>query len=66
MNVILVNGIPYEHDCIYTALIHDANAEDVQHDQEVLQSMLTLARNMAYHLKYREAAQKTGVPVPKR
>ena len=50
----------------YWNMVHGAHAEDVQHDKEGLQTMRTLARNMAYHLKCREAAQKAGIPLPKR
>ena len=50
----------------YWNMVHGAHAEDVQHDKEGLQTMRTLARNMAYHLKCREAAQKAGLPLPKR
>ena len=50
----------------YWNMVHGAHAEDVQHDKEGLQTMRTLARNMAYFLKCRELAQKNGIPLPKR
>ena len=47
-------------------MVHGAHAEDVQYDLEGLQTMRTLARNMAYFLKCRELAQKNGIPLPER
>ena len=35
------------------------------HDLEGMQDMRFLARNMAYFLKCREAADKAGIPLPK-
>ena len=48
----------------YWTMVHGKEPEDVLKDEEGLQTMRTLARNMAYHLKCREAAQKAGVPLP--
>ena len=45
--------------------VHGLNAEDVVHDLEGMQDMRFLARNMAYFLKCREAADKAGIPLPK-
>jgi len=49
----------------YWNMVHGAVAEEVKQDLEGLQNMRILARNMAWHLKCREAAQKAGVPMPK-
>ena len=38
----------------------------MRQDIEGMQTMRTLARNMAYMLRCREAASKAGVPMPKR
>lgn len=50
----------------YWNLVHGMTPDEVRQDMEGMQTMHTLARNMAYHLKCREAAQKAGVPLPKR
>ncbi len=50
----------------YWNMVHGACAEEVQQDLEGLQTMRTLARNMAYFLKCRELATKSGLPLPKR
>ena len=50
----------------YWNLVHGMNPDEVRQDIEGMQTMRTLARNMAYHLKCREAAQKAGVTLPKR
>lgn len=49
----------------YWNMVHGATAEDVKKDLEGLQNMRILARNMAWHLKCREAAEKAGVEMPK-
>jgi len=49
----------------YWNMVHGTNVEEVKQDLEGLQNMRILARNMAWHLKCREAAQKAGVPMPK-
>lgn len=48
----------------YWNMIHGAKPEDVAQDVEGLQIMRTLARNMAWFLKCKEAGQKAGVPLP--
>lgn len=48
----------------YWNMIHGAKPEDVAQDIEGLQIMRTLARNMAWFLKCKEAGQKAGVPLP--
>lgn len=50
----------------YWNLVHGMNADEVRQDIEGMQTMRTLARNMAYFLKCQEAGQKFGVPLPKR
>lgn len=49
----------------YWNMVHGAVAEEVKQDLEGMQNMRILARNMAWHLKCREAAEKAGVPMPK-
>lgn len=49
----------------YWNMVHGACPEDVRQDAEGLQTMRTLARNMAYVLRCREAGHKAGVPLPK-
>ena len=50
----------------YWNMVHGANPEDVRQDSEGLQTMRTLARNMAYMLKCREAGRRAGIELPKR
>lgn len=50
----------------YWNMVHGNNADEVQQDMEGLQTMRTLARNMAYFLKCKEAGLQAGVPLPKR
>ena len=49
----------------YWNMVHGANSEQVKQDLEGMQNMRILARNMAWHLKCREAAEKAGVEMPK-
>jgi len=49
----------------YWNMVHGATPEQVAEDKEGLQNMRILARNMAWHLKCKEAADKAGVPMPK-
>lgn len=49
----------------YWNMVHGHTAEEVVQDLEGMQNMRILARNMAWHLKCREAANKAGVPLPK-
>jgi len=49
----------------YWNMVHGAKPEDVLKDEEGLQNMRILARNMAWHLKCREAAEKAGIKPPK-
>lgn len=49
----------------YWNMVHGAKPEEVKEDLEGMQNMRILARNMAYHLKCKEAAQKAGIEPPK-
>ena len=49
----------------YWNMVHGATAEEVKQDLEGMQNMRILARNMAWHLKCREAGEKAGVQMPK-
>ena len=48
----------------YWNQVHGSKPEDVLQDEEGMQTMRTLARNMAYVIKAREAAGKDGVKSP--
>ena len=48
----------------YWNMVHGAKPEDVKKDLEGLQTMRTLARNMAFYLRCKEAGLKAGVPLP--
>lgn len=50
----------------YWNMVHGARPEDVAQDLEGLQIMRTLARNMAWFLKCKEAGTNAGVPLPTR
>lgn len=50
----------------YWNMVHGAKAEEVLQDAEGLWTMRVLARNMAYHLKCKEAAAKLGIELPER
>lgn len=49
----------------YWNQVHGGEREDVEKDLEGLQTMRTLARNMAWMLKCIEAGKKAGIPLPK-
>ena len=49
----------------YWNMVHGAQPEDVAKDLEGLQIMRTLARNMAFFLKCKEAGVAAGVKLPK-
>lgn len=49
----------------YWNMVHGHTPEEVCQDLEGMQNMRILARNMAWHLKCREAGEKAGVPMPK-
>ena len=48
----------------YWPMVHGSKAEDVEQDLEGLHTVRTLARNMAYFLKMKEAADAAGVEAP--
>ena len=50
----------------YWNMVHGATPEQVLEDKEGLQNMRILARNMAWHLKCKEAGKKAGILPPKR
>ena len=50
----------------YWNQVHGRTPDEVRQDIEGMQTMRTLARNMAYMLRCKEAAKKAGVPLPKR
>lgn len=50
----------------YWNMVHGAKPEDVEKDEEGMQSMRFLARNMAYFLKCIEAGREKGIEEPKR
>ncbi len=49
----------------YWNMVHGATADEVKQDLEGMQNMRILARNMAWHLKCKEAAEKVGISLPK-
>jgi len=50
----------------YWNVVHGNTAAEVEQDEEGLYTMRVLARNMAYLLRCREAADKAGVALPER
>ena len=48
----------------YWNQVHGYTPDDVRKDAEGLQTMRTLALNMVYLLKAKEAAARSGVPAP--
>ena len=49
----------------YWNMVHGNTPEEVKQDLEGMQNMRILAKNMAWHLKCREAAEKAGITPPK-
>ena len=49
----------------YWNMVHGYTPEDVKQDLEGMQNMRILARNMAWHLKCKEAGKKAGIELPK-
>lgn len=49
----------------YWNMVHGRTPEDVVKDEEGMQTMRILGRNMAYYLKCIEAGRKNGVQLPK-
>ena len=50
----------------YWNMVHGAKAEEVLQDEEGMQTMRILAKNMAYFLKCIDAGKKAGIPLPAR
>lgn len=50
----------------YWNMVHGSKPEDVLKDEEGMQAMRILGRNMAYYLKCIEAGKKAGVKMPER
>ncbi|MBQ7503052.1 flavodoxin family protein [bacterium] len=48
----------------YWNLVYGMDAEEAEKDEEGMQNMRFLARNFAWHLKCREAAEKAGISIP--
>lgn len=48
----------------YWNMVHGSKPEDVMQDEEGLQIMKMLGRNMAWMLKSIEAGKQAGVPQP--
>lgn len=48
----------------YWNMVHGATPEDVKKDEEGMQIMRILGRNMAYYLKCIEAGKKAGINLP--
>lgn len=49
----------------YWNMVHGATPEDVKKDEEGMQVMRILGRNMAYYLKCIEAGKEKGIKLPK-
>lgn len=50
----------------YWNMVHGRTPDDVKRDEEGLQTMRILARNMAYFLQCKAAAEKAGITPPER
>ena len=48
----------------YWNMVHGAKAEEIFEDKEGIQNLKIVARNMVWHLKCQEAAQKAGIMPP--
>lgn len=60
-----IQEMPVISSC-YWNMVHGNTPEEVEQDQEGLMVMRTLARNMAWFLKVKEAGRRAGVPMPQR
>ena len=49
----------------YWNMVHGNTPDEVRKDEEGMQTMRILGRNMAYYLKCIEAGKKNGVELPK-
>ena len=59
----LFNQMPLVSSC-YWNMVHGSNPEDVLKDEEGMQTMRTLAKNMAWILKSIEAGKASGIKHP--
>lgn len=59
----LYNQMPLVSSC-YWNMVHGSNPEDVLKDEEGMQTMRTLAKNMAWILKSIEAGKESGIKQP--
>ena len=50
----------------YWNMVHGSNPDEVKQDLEGMQNMRILARNMAWHLKCKEAGKKAGIEPPQK
>ena len=50
----------------YWIMVHGATPDEVLKDEEGMQNMRILARNMAYFLKCKEAGQNAGILPPQK
>lgn len=50
----------------YWNMVHGNNPKEVKQDEEGMQIMRILGRNMAYHLKCQEAGRKAGINMPEK
>lgn len=50
----------------YWNMVHGANPDEVRQDEEGMQNMRIIARNLAWQLKCREAAEAAGILPPAR
>ena len=48
----------------YWNMVHGATPDDVRKDEEGMQIMRILGKNMAYYLKCQEAGRKAGIAMP--
>ena len=48
----------------YWNMVHGSKPEDVRKDEEGMQIMRVLGRNMAWFLKLKEAGEKAGISIP--
>lgn len=48
----------------YWNMVHGATPEQVRKDEEGMQTMRILGKNMAWFLKCKEAGRQVGIPVP--
>ena len=65
MNKYFLHGQMIVPGSRYWNMVHGNTPEEVLQDEEGLQIMRTLGRNMAWLLKLKEAGNAAGVPLPK-